>query len=112
MLKSMIGRVEVEGVAAIQCRVCLRNYKPAQTTNLKNHLEAKHIDHVQFSCSLCNGVFSSRASFRTHARNFHRDQERPSFIISLQQNLQERSFIVQEEEEHHFAIQQNPQFAQ
>ena len=111
MLKSMIDRVEVEGVAAIQCRVCLRTYKPAQTTNLKNHLEAKHIDHVQFSCSLCNGVFSSRASFRTHARNFHRDQERPNFIISLQQNLQERSFIVQEEEEHHFAIQQNPQFA-
>ena len=111
MLKSMIDRVEVEGVAAIQCRVCLRTYKPAQTTNLKNRLEAKHIDHVQFSCSLCNGVFSSRASFRTHARNFHRDQERPSFIISLQQNLQERSFIVQEEEEHHFAIQQNPQFA-
>jgi len=82
MLRSMIARVDWEGVPAIQCTVCFRNYKPAQTTNLKNHLEAKHIDHVLFSCSLCAGVFSSRASFRTHARNFHKDQERPSFIIS------------------------------
>jgi hypothetical protein len=81
MLKSMIARVDVDGVAAIQCRVCLRTYRPAQTTNLKNHLEAKHIDHVQFSCSLCTGVFSSRASFRTHARTFHRDQARPSFVV-------------------------------
>ena len=82
MLRSMIARVDLEGVPAIQCTVCFRNYKPAQTTNLKNHLEAKHIDHVLFSCSLCTGVFSSRASFRTHARNFHKDQERPSFVIS------------------------------
>jgi len=109
MLKSMIDRVAVEGVAAIQCRVCLRTYKPAQTTNLKNHLEAKHIDHVQFSCSLCNGVFSSRASFRTHARNFHRDQERPNFIISLQQNLQDRDYSIREET--HYAIQHDSQFS-
>lgn len=88
MLKSMIDRVEVDGVPAIQCRVCQRNYRPAQTTNLKNHLEAKHIDHVQFSCSLCSGMFSSRASFRTHARTFHRDHDRPSFIITEHSNLQ------------------------
>ena len=75
MLKSMIEKVDSgpEGLA-IQCKVCLRAYKPAQTTNLKNHIEAKHIDHVRFTCSICGGRFSSRASFRTHARNFHKDQ--------------------------------------
>ena len=77
----MIDRVEVGGLPAIQCSLCKRSYKAAQTTNLKNHIEAKHIDHVQFSCSLCNGVFSSRASFRTHARTFHKDQERPKFVV-------------------------------
>ena len=92
MLKSMIDRIELEEGPVIQCRVCLRAYKPAQVTNLKNHLEAKHIDHVQFSCSLCSGVFSSRASFRTHARNFHRDQERPSFTVSCQQIEQNYNF--------------------
>ena len=71
MLKSMIEKVE-DGTL-IQCTICKRSYKAAQTTNLKNHIEAKHIDNVRFTCAVCGGVFSSRASFRTHSRNFHKE---------------------------------------
>jgi len=71
MLKTMIEKVE-DGTL-IQCTICKRSYKAAQTTNLKNHIEAKHIDNVRFTCAVCGGVFSSRASFRTHSRNFHKE---------------------------------------
>jgi len=80
MLKSMIERVE-DGTL-IQCTICKRSYKASQTTNLKNHIEAKHIDNVRFSCAVCGGVFSSRASFRTHSRNFHKDISHVPFNVS------------------------------
>ena len=66
----------------IQCIVCKRSYKSAQTTNLKNHIEAKHIDNVRFTCSVCGGIFSSRASFRTHSRNFHKEINVVPFDVS------------------------------
>ena len=80
MLKSMIEKVE-DGTL-IQCTVCKRSYKTAQTTNLKNHIEAKHIDNVRFTCAVCGGVFSSRASFRTHSRNFHKEISFVPFDVS------------------------------
>ena len=83
MLKSMIEKVEdITHGTLIQCAVCKRSYKSAQTTNLKNHIEAKHIDNVRFTCSVCGGVFSSRASFRTHSRNFHKDISSVPFDVS------------------------------
>ena len=70
MLKSMIERINE---SEIQCVICKRTYRKDQTTNLKNHIEAKHIDNIQFRCCACDGVFSSRASFRTHCRNYHKE---------------------------------------
>ena len=74
MLRSMIEKVDQGSLGSvIQCAVCKRSYKTSQTTNLKNHIEAKHIDNVRFTCCVCGGMFSSRASFRTHSRNFHKE---------------------------------------
>ena len=78
LLKSMIGKHGDD----IQCVVCTRVYKAGQTTNLKNHNEAKHIDNVQFTCCVCGGVFSSRASFRTHCRNFHKEYSNVPFQLN------------------------------
>jgi len=78
LLRSMIERVGDE----IQCISCQRSYKASQTTNLKNHIEAKHIDNIRFTCCLCGGLFSSRASFRTHSRNFHKNIKRVQFSVS------------------------------
>jgi len=76
LLRSMMEKID-DGIMGpyIQCSVCKRSYKPSQTTNLKNHIEAKHIDNVRFTCSVCGGIFSSRASFRTHSRNFHKEMD-------------------------------------
>jgi len=83
MLRSMIEKVDNGSLGSvIQCTVCKRSYKSAQTTNLKNHIEAKHIDHVRFTCCVCGGIFSSRASFRTHSRNFHKEIQSVPFDVS------------------------------
>ena len=66
----------------IHCKVCERVYRKEQYTNLKNHIEAKHIDCIKFTCCACGGTFSSRASFRTHCRNFHREFNNVPFEIS------------------------------
>ena len=74
LLTSMIGKIENDiNANGWQCLVCQREYKSNQRTNLKNHIEAKHIDHISFTCCACGGVFSSRASFRTHCSSFHRE---------------------------------------
>ena len=83
MLRSMMEKVDQGSFGSfIQCIVCKRSYKSAQTTNLKNHIEAKHIDNVRFTCSVCGGIFSSRASFRTHSRNFHKEINVVPFDVS------------------------------
>ena len=80
LLRSMIEK-SANG-SDIQCVVCQRSYKSGQTTNLKNHLEAKHIDNIQFTCCACGGIFSSRASFRTHCRNFHKEIQNVPFELT------------------------------
>jgi len=83
MLRSMMEKVDQGSLGSfIQCIVCKRSYKSAQTTNLKNHIEAKHIDNVRFTCCVCGGIFSSRASFRTHSRNFHKEINVVPFDVS------------------------------
>jgi len=83
ILRSMIEKVNFGSVGAtIQCKICKRSFKSVQTSNLKNHIEAKHIDHVKFTCTICGGIFSSRASFKTHTRNFHRDVHNAQFTVT------------------------------
>ena len=38
------------------------------STNLKDHIEAKHIEGLQFECTQCLKIFKSRPSLRTHMR--------------------------------------------
>ena len=85
MLMNMIEKVDVgSDESLIQCKLCKRSYKAGQTSNLKKHIEAKHIDHVKFTCSVCNGIFSSRASFKTHSRNFHKENPMAQFTVTAQ----------------------------
>jgi len=38
------------------------------STNLKDHIEANHIEGLQFECAQCRKIFKSRPSLRTHMR--------------------------------------------
>jgi len=37
-------------------------------TNIKDHIEANHIEGLQFECAQCRKIFKSRPSLRTHMR--------------------------------------------
>jgi len=83
ILRGMIETITLDcSDSAIQCKICQRSFKPAQTTNLKTHIEAKHLDHIKFNCSMCGGTFSSKASFNTHTRNFHKDSQPVAFTVT------------------------------
>jgi len=50
-----------------QCIQCGKISKVS--TNLKDHIEAKHITGLQFECIHCKKVFKTRPSLRTHMRS-------------------------------------------
>jgi len=84
ILRSMIEKVNFGSAEeTIQCKICNRSFKSAQMSNLKNHIEAKHIDHVRFTCIVCCGIFSSKTSFDTHTRNFHKDGNAQFTVTAL-----------------------------
>ena len=84
ILRSMIEKISFGSAeATIQCKICARSFKSDQLSNLKNHIEAKHIDHVKLTCVVCCGIFSSKASFNTHTRNFHKDGNAQFTVTAL-----------------------------
>ena len=48
------------------CQVC---GKEATRTNIKDHIEANHLEGITSPCSLCEKTFRSRGSLRHHMRN-------------------------------------------
>ena len=51
------------------CKVC---GKEGHLTNIKNHIEANHLEGICISCDLCDKIFSSRNSLRVHKSIFHK----------------------------------------
>ena len=51
------------------CKVC---GKEDLATNIKNHIEANHLEGISLPCDHCENAFSSRNSLRWHKRRFHR----------------------------------------
>ena len=41
-------------------------------SNIKEHVEANHIQGLQIQCPTCQRIFKSRASLRIHNLNVHR----------------------------------------
>ena len=51
-------------IKAFVCQVC---GKEGQKTNIKDHIEANHLEGISIPCSLCEKTFRSRNAFRQHA---------------------------------------------
>jgi len=88
MLKSMMQKVNVRVGLGNQftwrCTECQREYPPTQATNLKNHIEAKHVHGFSFTCNLCGGVLSNKASLRTHNRLYHKGVSDIQYTVTAQ----------------------------
>ena len=51
---------------AYRCKVC---GKEGFSTQIKDHIEANHIEGIVIPCNLCDKTFRSRNNFRQHKRN-------------------------------------------
>ena len=70
---SMMERTEnknVHGQPIYQCTLCGKNGKNGQ---LKNHIEANHLEGVSIPCHLCQIKFRSRRALTTHIYENHRN---------------------------------------
>ena len=70
-LRSMMVKTNQSdlGNSIYKCTLC---GKEAQNNDLKNHIEANHLDGVSIPCKQCEKTFRTRAALRKHkSRNHH-----------------------------------------
>ena len=70
-VKSMIEKSEnklTNGRHADRCKVC---GKEGNGTNIKDHIEANHLEGIIIPCNFCNKTFRSRDSLRHHTKRQH-----------------------------------------
>ena len=54
--------------AAYICKVC---GKEGESTDIKRHIEAYHLDSVSLSCGFCDKILQSRNALRVHVSRYH-----------------------------------------
>ena len=54
---------------ATVCQVC---GKEGYSTQIRDHIEANHVDGVSIPCTLCEKTFRSRSALRMHKSNHHK----------------------------------------
>ena len=64
------GNKNVHGQPIYQCTLCGKEGKNGQ---LKNHIEANHLEGVSIPCHLCQIIFRSRRALTTHIYEKHRN---------------------------------------
>ena len=52
------------------CKVCGK--EATSPNNIKEHIEAKHLDGIALPCTYCTGTFGTRATLRKHTNNYHK----------------------------------------
>ena len=73
-IKSMItygDRIKSGSQAGKKIVICSVCGKEGQNTNIRDHIEATHIDGVDHPCNFCEKTFRSRQLFRRHNTNKH-----------------------------------------
>ena len=83
-IATMIGRGEnmVEGlqkrmIKAFICQVCGK--EAGQKIQIKDHIEANHMEGISIPCNNCEKIFRSRKSLRFHNYRFHTNHNQSSF---------------------------------
>ena len=87
-LKSMMTFSEnfVPGIRKERARICNICGKEDNLTNMKNHIEANHLNGLSIPCKVCGNVFKTRNSLRVHYSLFHKQ-------LIVENNTISRTFI-------------------
>ena len=56
---------------AMICKVCR---KEGRLTNIRDHIEANHLEGIAIPCNLCDKVLSSRNALGVHKSNKHKNR--------------------------------------
>ena len=51
------------------CKLC---GKEGQAGNIRNHIEANHLDGISVPCAICEKEFSTRKALQHHKSRYHR----------------------------------------
>ena len=74
LIESMINK---EGSGASVLFICTQcNYSSKHKTNLKEHVESKHIQSQGFTCNLCAKFCPNRKSLRNHIYSKHKSYDK------------------------------------
>lgn len=76
VIESMITRHQVEQkdgkfMTYLRCSVCFRYYHVKHSTNLRNHIEAKHLIGDKYRCDHCEKQFKTNSAIRKHMNVSH-----------------------------------------
>ena len=66
--ENMVRQGGKQMTKAYVCQVC---GKEGQKINIKDHIEAHHLEGISIPCGLCDKTFRSRHSLRSHNSHFH-----------------------------------------
>ena len=69
MMEKTQSKTEVGGRMLIVCKVC---GKEGQHTQIRNHIEANHIEGTSIPCVHCEKTFRSRKAQECHKYNYHK----------------------------------------
>ena len=68
-IKTMFTTERKEGQSVWTCQVCGKKTK--SNTNIRDHIEAHHIEGISLPCNFCEKIFRSRSSLRMHKSSSH-----------------------------------------
>ncbi len=69
---SMMVKTSKKSVCGNPLYECKNCGKEARKANLKNHIEANHLEGISVPCNQCEKTFRSRSSLATHKSVFHK----------------------------------------
>ena len=75
-VNSMISKSEnfiKEGKNMIKATICNYCGKEGKLTNIKDHIEANHLEGVSIPCNYCEQTFRSRHRMSSHKRTNHKN---------------------------------------
>ena len=61
---------KINGKQLYRCKLCGKESE--HKTNIKNHIEANHLEGISIPCNLCEKTFRSRNSLANHNHVYHK----------------------------------------